>query len=124
MSTGQTSVSFAASAWSDATSGETSTSMKRLDMRTLGDPGPHHPGDVLDPLGDLDPGGGQARNLLGRGVLLALDDRAGVAKGHARHLVHEAACHERDDGQPRVVLAHPVGELLLHPAAPLGVTHE
>src|SRR4051795_11580735 len=124
MSTGQTSVSFAARAWSDATSGETSTSMKRLDMRTLRDPGPHHAWDVLDPLGDLDPGRGQARDLLRRGVLLALDDRAGVAEGHARHLVHEAARHEGHDRQPRLVLDHPLRELRLHPAARLRVNHD
>src|SRR4051794_19099836 len=104
MSTGQTSASFAAMAASEATSEATSTSMKRLDMGPLRDLRPHHPGDVLDPLGALDAGGVQPRDLLGRGALLPLDDRAGVPKGHARHLAHDPARHERDDRQARVVL--------------------
>src|SRR4051794_39949393 len=97
MSTGQTSASVAAMAGSPATSGETSTSINRLDMGAIRDLGPDHPGDVLDPFGHLDPGGVQAGDLLARGVLLALHDRPRVAERHAGHLVHEAAGHERDD---------------------------
>src|SRR3954453_19688444 len=103
MSTGQTSASVAASATSAATSGATSTSMKRLDMGPLGDLGPDHLGDVLDALGDIDARGAQPGDLLGRGVLPALDDRAGVPEGHARHLVHDPARHERDDRKTRLV---------------------
>ena len=55
------------------------------------------------------------------GVLLALDDRAGVAEAHAGHLVHEASGHERDDRQARVVLGHPARELGLHAPSGLGV---
>ena len=43
-------------------------------------------------------------------------------KRHARHLVHEAAGHERDDRQARVVLASTQSRQLgLHAAARLGV---
>src|SRR4051812_22523122 len=97
MSTGQTSASVAASAVSAAASGVTSTSMKRLDMGAIRDLGPDHLGDVLDALGDIDARGVQPGDLLARGVLLALDDRAGVPEGHAWHLVHDPARHERDD---------------------------
>src|SRR3954447_13422925 len=104
MSTGQTSASLAAMAASAATSGETSTSMNRLDMGALREFGPDRSRDVLDPLGDLDPGRLQAGDLLARRVLLAFHDRPRVAERHAGHLVHEAAGHEGDDRQPRVVL--------------------
>ena len=43
------------------------------------------------------PGLGEARDLFGGGVFFALDDGAGVSEGHAGHVVHEAAGHERDD---------------------------
>src|ERR671936_2418057 len=115
MSTGQTSANRAASSRSAAASAETSTAMKRLlYMRAAprGDRLLDEVGDVLNALGDRDPGRLQARDLLARRVLPALDDRAGVAERHARHLVHEAPRHERDDRQPRPV----VGELRLHPA--------
>ena len=60
-----------------------------------------------------------------RRVLLALDDRAGVAEGHARHLVHEPAGHEGDDREARVVArATHFAELRLHAAAGLGVDHD
>src|SRR3569832_2023364 len=49
------------------------------------------PRNVLDALGYGDAGRLHARNLVGRGVGLALDDGAGVSEAHARHLVHEAA---------------------------------
>src|SRR3954467_9259312 len=122
MSTGQTSVSLAAMTASAATPGAISTSMKRLDM--LGDPRADHARDVLDPLGDLDTCRGEAGDLLGRRVLLTLHDRAGVAERHAGHLVHEAPGHEGKDREPRVVVRDPVGELLLHPPARLGVNHD
>ena len=50
-------------------------------------------GDLVDPLDDGDAGGLEAGDLLGRRVLVALDDRAGVAEAHALHLlvVHEPA---------------------------------
>ena len=67
------------------------------------------------------PAAREPRDLLGRRVGLALDDRAGVAEAHARHLVHEAAGHEGDDRQRELFSLHPLGELRLHPAARLGV---
>ena len=69
----------------------------------------HRVGDLVDPLDHGDPGGLEAGDLLRRGVLVALDDRAGVAEAHPLHLlvVHELAGHEGDDRQPRVVLARP-----------------
>src|SRR4051794_35477872 len=50
--------------------------------------GLHDVGYLRDLLGDRDPRVGEPGDLLGRGVLLALDDRAGVAEAHPRHLVH------------------------------------
>src|SRR5512132_1543915 len=107
MSTGQTSASLAATAASWAASSSTSTAMKIASALTrwspprgiqprvlrqgiglrplyLGELRLHQARDVLDALGHDDAGGGQARDLLARRVLLALDDRAGVAEAHAR----------------------------------------
>src|SRR5919109_814484 len=110
MSTGQTSSSLAATAGSRATASSTSTPMKsasvltwlaprglppralmetpglrpavngRAGARPLGHLLAHQVGDLRDLLGDNDPGLGEARDLLGRGVLPALHDRAGVAE--------------------------------------------
>ena len=75
---------------SAAAASSTSTAMKMpsflMPGAPLGDLGPDDLGDVLDPLGDGDAGLRQARDLLGGRVLLAFDDRAGVAEAHARHL--------------------------------------
>src|ERR671933_756584 len=99
MSTGQTSVSLAAIAGSPAASSATSMPMKMPSERmgsdllrgdvdaALGELGLHDLRDLGDLLGDRDPGLRQARDLLARRVLLALDDRAGMAEAHARHLV-------------------------------------
>src|SRR5581483_6735487 len=84
----------------------------------------HQRRDRLDALGDRDARGLHALDLVGRRVGLALDDRAGVAEAHARHLVHEPPGHEGDDRQPAAVLAHPVGQLRLHAPAGLGVDHD
>src|ERR671933_1673364 len=113
MSTGQTSASCAATAGSCAAPGATSTAMKRLDTGApaLGDGLLDEVGDVLDALRDRYAGLGQTRDLLGRGVLAPLDDRPGVAERHPRHLVHEAARHERDDRQAGPGLAHPARQL-------------
>src|SRR4051812_50208886 len=122
MSTGQTSSSFLASSASPATSSETSTSMKTPSCADPDGPGReaeepsgidfvlHDVRDLVDPLDDGDAGCLEARDLLRRRVLLALDDRAGVAEAHALHLlvVHELAGHEGDDRQSRVVLLPPV----------------
>src|SRR5436189_3878210 len=123
MSTGQTSSSFAASCASPATASSTSMPMKMASLRIGGGPqlALHDLRDLRDLLGDRDAGLGEAGDLLGGRVLLALHDRAGVAEAHARHLVHEAAGHERDDRQARVVLLDPLGQLGLHAAAGLGV---
>src|SRR5262249_46552879 len=121
MFTGQTSTSFFASAGSAATFGSTSTSMNMPAMSVPSQSLLHERGDVLDALGDGDPGRLHALDLVRGRVGLALDDRAGVAEAHARHGVHEAAGHEGDDRQARAVLAHPVGELGLHAATGLGV---
>src|SRR3954453_21775863 len=148
MSTGQTSASLVATAVSWATASSTSTAMKMASalmplrspprgiqggwvrfLRTGIGLGPLHPRqlglhdlrDLRDLLCDGDPRLGQARDLLARRVLLALDDRAGVAEAHARHLVHEPPGHEGDDRQARVVLGPPAGELGLHAPARLGV---
>src|SRR2546423_9420961 len=110
MSTGHASVSLAASSGSAAACSSIWTAMKmpssliRLSRplsrgRLLRELGFDHLGDVLDALGDRDPRLGQAGDLLRGGVLLAFDDRAGVAEGHPRHLVHEAPRHEGDDRQ-------------------------
>src|SRR6266540_2614625 len=104
MSTGQTSASLVATAVSWATASSTSTPMKMASALTPGSPprgvqpralrmgsglrplcsvlqlGLHDLGDLRDLLGDGDPGLGQARDLLARRVLPALDDRAGVAE--------------------------------------------
>src|SRR5207248_8211362 len=104
MSTGQASVSLAASSESAAAWSSTSTAMKMPSSlmrrsrplsrgRPLRELGFDHLGDVLDTLGDRDPRLGQAGDLLGGGVLLAFDDRAGMAEGHPRHLIHEAPRH-------------------------------
>src|SRR4051794_11134582 len=135
MSTGQTSASLVATAVSWATASSTSTPMKVASALTpLRSPprgiqpralrtgiglrplyprqlGLHDLRDLADLPRDGDPRLGQARDLLARRVLLALDDRAGVAEAHARHLVHEPPGHEGDDRQARVVLGHPAGEL-------------
>src|SRR5207244_2242467 len=99
--TGQTSSSLAASSSSPATASSTSMPMKMASLRIGGGSQlrPHDVRDLRDLLGDGDAGLGEAGDLLGRRVLLALDDRAGVAEAHARHLVHEPAGHERDDRQ-------------------------
>src|SRR5882724_5707351 len=106
--TGQTSSSFAASCASPATASSTSMPMKIASLRIggapLGELGPHDLRDLGDLLSHGDAGLREAGDLLGGGVLLALDDRAGVAEAHAGHLVHEAPRHERDDRQLRVVL--------------------
>src|SRR5271167_2644761 len=103
MSTGQTSASFAASAGSEAVASSTSIAMNVPSLRIRAflraDLLADHLRDVLDPLGDRDAGAFEALDLLGRRVLLALDDRARVPEAHAGHLVHEAAGHERDDRQ-------------------------
>src|SRR5215207_9671873 len=108
MSTGQTSSSLAASAASPATASSTSMPMKiaslRIGRAPLGELRLHDLGDLRDLLCDGDAGLREAGDLLSRRVLLALDDRAGVAEAHARHLVHEAPGHERDDRQIAVVL--------------------
>src|SRR5947208_12422230 len=110
MSTGQTSASLAASCPSPATASSTSMPMKIASLRIGGGSqlAPHDLRDLRDLLGNGDPGLRQARDLLGGSVLLALHDRAGVAEAHARHLVHEAPGHERDDRQARVVLLDPL----------------
>src|SRR3954454_22568022 len=123
MSTGQTSSSFAAISASLATESSTSTSMKTALSSFSANPCPqlllHRLGDLVDPLDDRDPRFLEAGDLLGRGVLGALDDRAGVAEAHPLHLlvVHELAGHEGDDRQLRVVLIAPVDQLGLHAAA-------
>src|SRR5437762_14286669 len=105
MSTGQASVSLAASSPSAAASSSTSTAMKipsllmrlprlRSRGRPLGEPGPDHLGDVLDTLGDRDPRAREAGALLRCGVLSPFDDRAGVAEGPPGHLTHEATRHK------------------------------
>src|SRR5436190_21439865 len=101
MSTGHASVRLAASSGSAAAWSSTSTAMKmpssliRLSRplsrrRPLRELGFDHLGDVLDTLGDSDPRLVQAGDLLRGGVLLAFDDRAGMAEGHPRQLIHEA----------------------------------
>src|SRR3990170_766738 len=102
MLTGHTSTSFFASSRSAVASGSIST---RMNMEGISAP----------------PGGTQPADLLGGGVLLALDDGAGVAETHAGHGVHEAPGHEGDDGQAGAVLRDIGGELRLHGAARLGV---
>src|ERR671936_3192250 len=105
MSTGQTSVSLAASCASPVTASSTSMPMKMASLRIGGGSQlrPHDLRDLRDLLGHRDAGFGEAGDLLGGRVLLALDDRAGMAETHARHLVHEPPGHERDDRQARVV---------------------
>src|SRR5215211_8891956 len=126
MSTGQTSVSLAASCASPVTASSTSMPMKIASLR-IGRRSQLRLHDLRD-LGDLlrDGYAGlcEAGDLLRGGVLLALDDRSGVAEAHAGHLVHEAARHEGDDRQLRVVLMDPLGQLGLHAAAGLGVDHD
>src|SRR3954447_24497596 len=78
-------------------------------------------GDLRDLLGHGDPRVVESLDLLRGRVGLALDDRAGVAEAHARHLVHEAAGHEGHDRQLRVVLADVTSQLGLHAAARLVV---
>src|SRR5439155_12754718 len=97
MSTGQTSSSFAASCGSPATASSTSMPMKMASLRIGGrsELAPHDLRDLRDLLGDGDACLGEAGDLLGRRVLFALDDRAGVAEAHPRHLVHEPAGHDR-----------------------------
>src|SRR3954449_5722659 len=121
MSTGHTSASFRARSASRATASSTSTSMKialavaawlmrpHSCWNLRSEPLLHEVGDLGDLLRDRDAGLLEARDLLGGRVRLALDDRAGVAEAHARHLVHELAGHERHDRQPRVVLGDPAG---------------
>src|SRR5437016_10397891 len=121
MLTGQTSTSFLASAASAATARSTWTSMNMPAISMSLQAFLHERRDVLDPLRHRDAGGLHALDLVGRGVGLPLDDRAGVAEAHAGHLVHEATRHEGDDRQPRPVLADPVSELRLHAAARLRV---
>src|SRR3954470_18886417 len=123
MSTGQTSASLAASCASPATASSTSMPMKMASLRIGGGSqlALHDLRDLGDLLRDRDPGLREARYLLGGRVLLALDDRAGVAEAHPRHLVHEPAGHERHDRQLGVVLLDPLGQLGLHAAAGLGV---
>src|SRR4051794_27374603 len=118
MSTGQTSASLAASCASPATVSSTSIPMKMASLRIGGGSQLrlHDLRDLRDLLGDRDPCLGQSLDLLGSGVLLALDNRPGVAEAHAGHLVHEAAGHERHDRQSRVVLLDPLGQLGLHAA--------
>src|SRR5207245_7504666 len=121
MLTGQTSTSFLVSAASAATARSTWTSMNMPGISLALQALLHERRDVLDPLRHRDARGLHALDLVGRGVGLPLDDRPGVAEAHARHLVHEAARHEGDDGKPRAVVAHPVGQLGLHAAAWLRV---
>ena len=102
MSTGQASSSFFASSESSATCSSSSTSMKiPFSVAHRAERLLDAVGDLVDPLDDRNAGGFEPRDLLGRRVLLALDDRAGVAEAHALHLlvVHELAGHERDDRQ-------------------------
>src|SRR5919112_5358093 len=134
MSTGHTSASLAAIAGSVTYWSSTSMPMNVASVRigspvllrrdfdaALGELALHDLRDLGDLLRDRDAGLGEAGDLLGRGVLLALDDRAGMAEAHARHLVHEPAGHERHDRKARVVLGHPARQLGLHAAARLGV---
>src|SRR5438552_14091693 len=115
MSTGQTSASLAASSASPVTASSTSMPMKIASLRIGGAPlrelGPHDLRDLRDLLRDGDARLCQARDLLRGGVLLALDDRAGVPEAHAGHLVHEAPGHERDDRKLGVVLLYSLGQL-------------
>src|SRR3954452_10332074 len=105
MSTGQTSSSLRASSTSPLTSSATSTSIKVPSASAI-ELLLNDVRDLVDALDDRDAGGLEAGDLLGRRVLLALHDRAGVAEGHSLHLlvVHELARHERDDRQAGVVL--------------------
>src|SRR3954451_7750365 len=123
MSTGQTSSSFAASSASPATPSSTSMPMKIASLRIggapLGELRLHDLRDLGDLLRDGDARLSQPGDLLRGLVLLALDDRAGMAEAHAGHLVHEAARHEGHDRQLGVVLRHVACELRLHPAARL-----
>src|SRR6185295_1857431 len=124
MLTGQTSVSFFATAASLAAAASTSTLMNipfGISAPCLGETFFDEARDVLDAFGHRDAGGIHALDLVGGGVGLALDDGAGVAEAHARHLVHEATGHEGDDREARLVLVDPVGELGFHAAAGLGV---
>src|SRR2546426_11842709 len=108
MSTGHASASLAASSESAAAWSSTSTATKmpslltglprtRSCWRPLGELGPDHLGDVLDALGHRDPGAGEAGDLLRGGVLLAFDDRAWLARGHAGPLGQEATRREGHD---------------------------
>src|SRR3954468_20394445 len=110
MSTGQASSSFFAMSASSRTSSATSTSMNvpgiSLRLHLLADLLFHEVRDLADLLRHGDPGVVQALDLLRGGVGLALDDRAGVAEAHARHLVHEASRHEGDDRELRAGLRH------------------
>src|SRR3954451_3754562 len=128
MSTGQTSSSFAASSPSPATASSTSMPMKIASLRIggapLGELRLHDLRDLGDLLRDRDAGLGEPGDLLRGRVLLALDDRAGMAEAHAGHLAHEAPRHEGDDRKLRVVVGDPLGQLGLHAAAGLGVDHD
>src|SRR3972149_3050546 len=59
----------------------------------------HQCGDVRYLLRHADAGLAEAADFLGGGVLLALDDRAGMAEAHAGHRVHETPGHEGGYGQ-------------------------
>src|SRR5215831_5914301 len=107
MLTGHTSASFFATAGSRAAASSTRTSMKVPAMLlALREAPADQLGDVLDALRHRDARALHALDLGCRGVLAALDDRAGVAEAHALHLVHEAARHEGDHGQPAAMRRH------------------
>src|SRR4051812_9006861 len=112
MSTGQTSASFAASCASPVTASSTSVPMKMASLRIGGGSqlALHDLRDLRDLLPDGDACLCEAGDLLGGGVLLPLDDGAGVAEAHAGHLVNEAPRHERDDRQLGVVVGDPLGQ--------------
>src|SRR3989304_5604498 len=58
------------------------------------------------------------------GAALPLHYRARVAEAQARHLLHETAGDEGDDGQPRRMLAQVAGELRLLAATGLAEDHQ
>ena len=126
MSTGQTSVSLAASAGSAATAGVDLDGDEEALCR-------QPPAALAHPAARTRSGMSSIRSAtviprLGRRAIFSVAVSSlpstivpAWPKRHARHLVHEAAGHEGDDRQLRAVLGHPARQLGLHAAARLGV---